>query len=211
MTQRTLAVILAVLVAMTLVPAPAAAGHAAGDDSFLDDFVDSDGETVVEEALRIAASAPGKVAKLQSRLFDRDDGDASEHAADFQTEFNTHNESTTAWVNDHVDADSDRDVFELVFADRDGNSATVYLVADVTDGDYANARVVDQETFDGLNRTVDHTVEADWFLSRHAASEFETFHSDFVDEDENLTRTYKAKMVSKYGDSVESDLWGDDV
>lgn len=135
-----------------------------------------------------------------------DPGDAREYADAFQETFNANAETLRQYANDRLDAGDT--VTAIRFGDRQGHQSKRYLVAstDETAKDLEEAQVIDHKRFENLDQSIDQHVAVDWYLSRNAATELETFVEKFADQNKDPSQTYMAKIAVKYGDSVESDL-----
>lgn len=198
--------VLAVLGSAVALPGVVAASHE--DGTFVDDLVDSDSATSVGLWL---AKRTGTSAKWWAAFTTDTEGEtASEYAADLRREFNAENESIGDYANDNLDASTDRDVFRVCTNDQEDGHDVVYLVSNASSGEWRNERMVTADEFSSLNRSVDYNVSLDWYASRNADEELDAFVETFAEPGENLSATYRAKMVAQYGDSVESDLWGQD-
>lgn len=200
-----IALVLAV-VGLAVSPAPAVAAE--DDESFFDGLVSEDGERgwLASAALTLTKATSGISRSWQD--WTTDPGKADQYATDWADEVNDNSAEIAAYASERLDASDSYDTFRVDFADRDDGEATRYVVSDVSNGSWENLRVVTPDEFDDLNRTVDHTVTANWHVSRNAAEETATFVKDYVEPGESLSTTYKAAMVSKYGGGLESGLWG---
>lgn len=204
------ALALAVLITVATVGvAPAVATHEddTDDGSFVDGLVSE--QCTWTEVACLTASNTGKLSKWYADLTTDTDGEtADQYAADLQQEFNAESADLQALGNDELDASTSRDVFRVCLNDQQDGHAERYVVSNISNGDWTDTRMVNQSTFDSLNRSVDHNVSLDWYASRNAADELEAFDEKFADDRKNVSKTYHAKMVAEYGDSVQSDLWG---
>lgn len=172
--------------------------------SFFDQLAtegDQGADGIVRDAVRGALGSTTTTDKLIADLF-TDAQDPEQHATEFQDSFNENNQSIETYVNDRVNASTSLDVIEITFENKDGENATRYLVADVQDDAYANARVVNT-----TNRTVDESITAEWYLARNAGSELDTFVSEYAEPNENITLTYELNMYRKYSSSVTGAVW----
>lgn len=133
-------------------------------------------------------------------------GDAREYADAFQEAFNTNTETLRKYANDRLHA-SDT-VAAIRFTDRQGHQSKRYLVtsADEATRNLEEAQVVDHQRFEDLDRSIDQRVAIDWYLSRNAAAELETFVEKFATHNKDPSQAYMAKTGAKYGDSIEGDL-----
>lgn len=133
-------------------------------------------------------------------------GHANEYADEFQETFNVNAETLRRYANNRLNTS---DVVAAIrFADRQGDHSKRYLVvsADESTDDLEEARVVGPKHFKDLDRPVDRHVAVDWYLSRNAAVELETFVDKFADRNRGPSQAYLAKTAAKYGDSIEGDL-----
>lgn len=131
---------------------------------------------------------------------------ASTYASDFEAEFNDHNESLEAFANERVAADTDHDVFVLYFHDRNDGNVSRYVVSDVENGSWTNARVLTQSEFEATNRTADQWISLDWYQSRAAGDELAEFVDEHAEPNESLSTVDKAAYLGKYG-APESSMW----
>jgi len=203
--QRVACLIVAVLLVASMA-APAAVAHD-DDDGFFDGFVDSESDVSLTERVGLwAAEKASWVTKTATKLTDDGGGNASEYAADFEAEFHAYNDTLVAYANDQLSPTSDYEVFRVHFTDRSGSNVTRYVVADEYNGVYENARVLSPSEFDATNREVDHWVALDWYQSRHAADELDTFVEDYARPNEPTPKTYRGRMLAEYG-APDSDMW----
>ena len=135
----------------------------------------------------------------EARVGDADTETATMYATNFQQTFNDHNETLVAYANQRMTASTSYDVIRLEFHDLDGTEATRYLVADVTNSSYQSARVVNS-----TSRSVDGTITADWYVSRHATPELEAFITDYADPGENVSLSWWASTATQYGSGWNS-------
>lgn len=206
-TNRYLSVLLAVLLATSAIAPAGVAAQDDGDESFFDGLVTSDDNGaepgLLERAIRAVADATNFDRQVAKYL--GDDGNADQHASEFADEFNTNNQTILAYTNERLNASTSYDVIRLEFHDQSGNEAVRYLVATVntTTAEYETAQVVAN-----TSRPVDHTVSADWYVSRNAAPELETFIAEYAEPGENVTTGYRLNMLRKYGSGINGTLWG---
>jgi len=81
-----------------------------------------------------------------------------------------------------------------------------YVVANASNGNWSNSRVLTPSEFNATNRTQDQYVSLDWYQSRNAAPELEAFVEEYAEPNENLSTGYRAKLLAKYG-APESSMW----
>ena len=181
----------------------------AQEDDYWDGLVTEDGD-IVTRILEGIGNLLGDLARTQDKYLGDEGADAATYVADIQSTFNESNATIGAYASERLPADTGHDVARIYVHDEDGGNETLYLVSDVENESWTNARLVDQASFEDLNRSVDFWVSMDWFVSKHAADELETFVDDYADENRNLSRSYQLRKISKYGSGIKSDLWGDD-
>lgn len=208
------AVCLALLtvVAFTAAPAAAVIPWDDGDDDDEESLFEGIAGGAAGLAAEYIASFTNRINKfLAERSLTGEDGDAEAHAQEFKGEYNAANETIEGYVNERVNATEDREVFALRFSDREGGTATVYLVSEATPNGYENSRVVDEAEFEDLNRTVDATFRFDWYASMEAAGEVRWLVRERAGNDEDLSGVDRFRLYTEYEPSIESDLWGDDL
>lgn len=207
-----IAACLAVLCVLSLAAGPVAADHNSEDfwAGLTEDSADESslGIAIAKELAAGSSWVARQQASVSDFLSGESDVTAEEYADDFQETFNKNNATLEAYASKRVDATEQYDVYRLEFSDKEGGEATRYVVSTSSTGTFTNSRVVTQSTFDGLNRSIDYTVKADWFVSRNAADELQTFVDEYAEPGKNVTATYYATKKAKYGDGLESDLWG---
>lgn len=192
--RRALLALVLVLAAVT-VATPASAQS--------DECADAVLESVCEANAAFWAYAGG----LSDRAADVATGIVSDTGAetaadDFQSTFNSHNETIEAWVNDRTNASTDRDVVALTFRES-GSGTTVYLVATVNNSSYQDSHVVDS-----TDRSVDESCTLEAAAARNADSETQRFHDEFAEPDTDLTDAYVRQMAGRYGGKVDCTIGG---
>lgn len=186
--------------------APALAQSSDDEGSYFDPIVTDDGEPGWLASFVMDATSTA------SRLYTSattDPGNASQYASNTAATFNANNSSIEAYASERLNADSSHDVFAVHFHDRAGNNATRYVVSTVSNGDYSDARMLTPSEFSDTDRTVDYQVELDWYASKNANAELEHFIMNYAKRGENVTKSYRAEMLAKYGGGITSGLWGD--
>ena len=160
-----------------------------------------DSETV-EGIAKATGGASRKVAAARS-----EPGDARAYADEFAAALAEHEATLRRYVDARTDA-ADRTV-AIRFADRNGNRPTRYVVAEAGESgnEIGDLQVLDPGGFEALDRSVDHRLELDWYLSRNAADELRRFVEEFAEADRDPSGSYVATTAAKYGDSVEGELF----
>lgn len=124
---------------------------------------------------------------------------ATEACGDLQAAVNADAATIQQWVNNRTTPATDLDTLALT-CDIHDESATVYLTANVTNGTYTDAAVVD---------TTDREPDAACTLSEDAAvnagDEVETFVDAFADPGEDVTANYQSRLAAQYGGDVSCD------
>ncbi len=182
--------------------APAGVAAQEDDGSFFDGLVSEEGGSLGAWI----AEQTGGFSRWYASTFGDDDGNATEYANSFAEEFNRENETIEAYANQRLEADDQHDVFAVHFHDQEGNNVTRYMVANASNGNWSNARVLTPSEFNATNRTQDQYVSLDWYQSRNAGPELEVFVEEYAEPNENLSTGYRAKMLAKYG-APESSMW----
>lgn len=202
----------AILLVMSMVAVASPVAAQSDDAPFFDGLVDGEA-SIVDTVASKAAGFSGWIARQEFGLSvadlgdDSDTGNATTYAESFQTEFNDHNESIETYANQRLNATDDYDVFVVYFHDKDGGNVTRYVVANASNGNWSNARVVTPTQFEDLNRSEDHWISADWYASKYAGDELDGFVEDYAKPNEDLTKRSQLTLVAKYGTGLESDLW----
>jgi len=202
--QTVLSIVFAALLVSSVVASPALADESGGEESFFDGLVDS--ETAVglgQQAASVVAEATSWAARTKAKVFNDNAGNATKYASEFTDSFNEQNETIQSYANARLDATADYDVFAVHFHDRSEGNVTRYVVADVSNGNYSNTRAVSELP---MNRGVDHHVSLDWYQSKHASDELESFVDDYAAKEKDVSAGYRAKMLAKYG-APDSSLW----
>lgn len=151
------------------------------------------------------ARATGGVSRSMAKAR-TEPGDAGRYADAFGATVDEHAATLRRYANDRADP-GDR-VVAVRFADRNGNRPKRYVVASSgPSGDVDELLVLEPERFAELDRAVDHRLKLDWYLSRNAADELRRFVEKFAEDGRDPSQSYVAKTASKYGDSVEGDLF----
>lgn len=188
MKMRALAIVL--LISAAAIAAAPTTVAAADNPSIFEDVTESVG-TFLDALL---GAARGEFARLTDDGADRD---ASEAADDLQSEFNANSGTLEDWINSRSNASGAMNVVEFEL-DVDGDESTVFLVADVTDGAYENASIVDS-----MDRTVDDSCELEGAAARNAADELETFVDTYAEDDQDVDAGYLARLDRQYRDLVD--------
>ena len=211
--HRIVSVALALLLITTAFATPALAQEEDADGDFFGDLVtEEDAKSWAISGIKLISKATGWVARTSDKYTsDESDATASTYATDFADEYNANSAEIESYTNQRLTATADYDTFAIHFRDQEDGYAQRYFVSDVANGNWSNTRIVDAETFEQTGRTVDYTVELDWYVSKHAADELDHFVDTYAEDDKNLTTTYKTKMVGKYGSGLESGLWSNET
>jgi len=208
-TRSLASVALTLVVVLAAVSAPVAAQS---DDDFWGDLTaDEEPGLGVQAGAWLADQTSGlarTIASLGDMVGEDEGQTASVYADDFRETFNANNRTLEAYANQRVTATTDYDVYNVTFQDKDGGAATVYVVATVQDGNFTQAEALTPSEFEARNRTVDHTITADWYVSRNAAAELEAFVVEYAEPNDDVSPTYAAQKKATYGSGLNSTLWG---
>lgn len=124
----------------------------------------------------------------------------SECAGDISSEVNNHSAAYEEYINKRVAASNNTDVIEVRcrYAENgELTTSTVYIVADVANGEYQNLSAVSS-----TNRTVDETVVLTGKATEEMPDELVTFREDYVATNTTPPKSYEPKLGSKYASYV---------
>jgi hypothetical protein len=201
--------VLAVLALLAGAAAPAAANHdSTTQDAGIADSLfgtsDSDGG-VLDSAIQTAGAAYGVVSGQADRAlyaspFGPEPDSAEANAEDTMQAFNDHSSDFVDYANGRNV--SGGEVVQITFDQADA-SETIYLVAayNQTSDQYDSAQMVNS-----TDRTVDETVTVSGMAADNAASEIEAFHSEFVEDNDDVTTSWLAKQWAAYNEDLSSSL-----
>jgi hypothetical protein len=201
---------LAVLALLAGAAAPTAANHdsTTQDEGLADSLFgtsDSDDDGLVGQAQRVAgglygAATGGLDRALYESPFGPEPDSAEQNAEDTMQAFNERSESFVAYANDRNV--SGGEVVQITFDQADATE-TIYLVAEYneTSDAYDSAAMVNT-----TDRSVDETVTVSGMAADNAADEIEAFHSEFVEDNEDVTTSWLAKQWAAYNEDLESSL-----
>lgn len=211
-TNRIGRVLLAVLLAAALagaVASPAAAQSSDENDGWTEGMF-SDATDFIGEAMSDLA---GKFARgWEKRFGENPNRNATENVEEFATTFNDL-ASTSPTFGDYLEgrvkATDNRLTYEVTCSDRQGRTATRYVVADRNGDRFVNERVVTPSEFESMNRTVDYWIEADWYACENAPEELNKLYDNYVLDDEDIPASERARLAAQYKSGIETNLWDD--
>ncbi|QZP37073.1 hypothetical protein [Halobaculum magnesiiphilum] len=193
-THRAAALVIAILLATAAIaPTATVAQSDDEDDGLVGDLLDGEDDGT-DWSERVRGAVTGFVNRVTA---DTSGTDAATAAADFQAEFNANNATLQSYANNRSTAGTDFDVLAVTF-DVDDESETVYLVADVADGDYQNATIVD-----ATDRTVDEECALEDHAATNADDEVANFTEEFASTNDSSTDRYLGRLAAEYGGAVE--------
>lgn len=207
-THRLIAALLALALIAGLATPAAAQTDTDGEGGFLDALLtegDQGADGWVVDLGRSVAETVTEVTSAAARTFTAvttDAGEADQYANQTAEVLTANNVTLETYANARLNASTDYDVFAVEFTDRSGETATWYVLADVVNGSYTDLQMVES-----TDRTVDETVELGWYASRNAAGELETFLEAFASQDRDVSTTYRAELLARYGGDITSTLW----
>lgn len=212
--RKTITALLFSIVLLGAAVGPVAA--APGDQSFFGNLAksgDQGQDGIAADAAAEVAQLSGQIARARAAtdipiLGDdsAEAGNATAYAQDATTAFNNNNKTIADIANANADASTKHDVWVVYFHDRDGGNVTRYVVADVSNNNYTNVRMLTPSEFNDTGRSQDHHLSLDWYASRNADEEIQKFTDKFGSGDHNISRSYGARMWAEYGSGVESDV-----
>ncbi|WP_153952736.1 hypothetical protein [Halosegnis longus] len=122
---------------------------------------------------------------------------AQQYASNTSAVFETHAAALEPYVNQRVSAPvSDWDTIAVEFVVEDA-TATRYLLADESNGEFTNLRMVNDTT-----RDVDGTLTIEEFAAEDAASELDYFATEYVAENRDVDMALLSRMQA-YSDSID--------
>lgn len=113
--------------------------------------------------------------------------------------YNNNSDSFESYVNARGDATTSDDVLELTIKNEAGDSATLFFVADVSNSSFENSSIVES-----TSRNVDHQCTLSGSAAANAEEELRAFHSEFVEPDDDVTRSYLIKKRVEYSGNTVS-------
>lgn len=131
---------------------------------------------------------------------------AASCAEDIQTELNSNNQTYETYVNNRINASTDRNVVKVTckyeadggLLDETMETESVYVVADVTNGSYSNMTVVDS-----TNRSVDERVVLTGLAVQQLPDDLKAFTDDYAAKGKTPGKGYERMMAAKYAGHVE--------
>ena len=192
-----------------------------GDESPVDSMLDDDEDdsigmvdTAQTAANTVINTVQYNIQEAVSSLSDDDATTAEELAQLTKDSINEPSADYVDWYNEQdLPADGDNEVVELTFEEEEivgtGDIATIYVVADVQDGDVQSLEAVEeydgekdyQATFSGpLVNSHSDTMEAHELV--------EEFHSEYVEpgDDPEIDDEFVQDLISEYAGHVDTDL-----
>jgi len=192
--------LLTVLLAALLVSAAVApVATAQSDEGVLEDLVDDEDDGTDWSAVAAAAleRASWRVSQV-SIGGPSDESLAKQDRGELQHNFNAHNETIEAYVNDRFGGNhSDWNVIAIHHVRGDAE-VTQYLVADVNNSSFVNSRMVNS-----TGRTVDKEVTLSAMASDNARDELQTFYNDYAEPNETVDDSYVDQLAAKYAGNVD--------
>jgi len=193
--------LLTVLLAALLVSAAVApAATAQSDEGVLEDLVDDDGEDRDWSAIASAAVERLSWSVSHSSVFGgpADEELAKEDRADLQDAFNQNNATIETYVNDRFGGNHSAWNVIAVNHVRGDAEVTNYLVADVNNSTFVDARMVNS-----TDRTVDKEVTLEKMASDQAHEELARFVEDYAEPNTTVDADYVDQLAAKYGGNVD--------
>jgi len=187
----------ALVLVMGLAVALATGGAVAQSSSPVNDVLADDEEGIGLDVVRALVSG------LQDRLpavvdvapvfGEEDRPTATESADNAQAALNNRSGAFEDYINSRSTATTGYDVLKMTFK-TDSETATRYLTADVSNGNYSSLSMDDS-----TSRTVDEECTLSGQAARNAGDEIRTFDEEFVKPDADVIRAYLAERAGKYG------------
>lgn len=202
MHRRTLSSVTAALLVIAAIAGAPLAVSADDGGGALDGFLEDDEDDGVDWS----ATAQGVLNKnlwqasqyLSISDTEEDEQEAERDRADLQEAFNANNESIEAYANDRFGGnETEWDVIAVEHVRGEGD-ATHYLVADVENDSFANARMVND-----TERDIDHRVTLRGYASDSAHDELDRFVEEYVANDSDVTTAYTTRLAAEYSGYVD--------
>jgi len=193
------ALLLAALVAGAAVPV--GASHESDDQTDLGDTFDSEEEASRLDSLAAAVQGFGARAAYRVSTAVGDEPTAEESAADAVEAFNAHNDTFVEYANSRNI--SEGEVAAVEFR-QNGETETVYIVANRSNGSYQSAEAVAE-----TDRTVDHEITLEGIAAAKADEEVETFAEEYAEPGKDPGKDYLTRMAATYGGHVDEPFTGD--
>lgn len=204
---KALAMVAVMITAAVVVPLAATPVSAQSDDDSVVDtlFSDEDGESGTWETIYNAAKG---LANRYNPLADQPaEATADQYASRTTDTFNGNSSVLKNWTNERVTADTDHDVIRVQFTDESGNTAWMFVVADVntTTGNYTSVTAMNLTEFKETGREVDLSYRLTPYASRNANQELSTFITEYAEPGENVSQPYLARLAGEYKGEVSGD------
>lgn len=205
-----LLLVLAMVTGVTIAPG-AVAADSTEEEGFLSSVYDvvedenGNGIKADDAAARyIEESLAGfsRVSWSIKRTYSDPESTAAEEAAAVQSTFDAHNSSIQTWVNARTDASTEHDTTKVQIS-IDGETATRYITANVSGGNYTALQMSESIP---ESRSVDDTTHVCGYAAENANSELEAFVEAYVETGEDPSQEHLAKMKGKYEPDTESTL-----
>lgn len=206
MLRHSLTIALALcLVAMAATPATAASNDP------IDDWMSTVEESQAEEPDgifdRIKAAAPdsavsafaafdGQLDRAISNPF-ADEPTNEETATEFERAVQANNATFEATVNERANVTTAYDTHAVMITHEDSDPVTVFLVANVSNGNISNLRVLDRDEFNATGRETDEL----WVVDGDAAPnlpELTTAIAERINSGESMGTSYQRRLGGRY-------------
>ena len=187
------------LLAALLVSAAVAPGATAqSDEGVLEDLVDDDDD---RDWSAIAGAVLERATWRVSQISidgPTDEELATQDRGALQAAFNEHNETIERYVNDRFGGNYSGWNVIAVHHVRGDAEVTHYLVADITNSTFVDARMVNS-----TDRSVDTEVTLEKMASDRADGELETFVESYAEPNETVDADYVDRLAAKYAGNVD--------
>lgn len=206
MLRQTLTIALALcLVATAATPAAAASSDPIDDwmstveesqDEDPDGFFDRIKGMAPDSAVGGFAALDGQLARYVSNPF-ADVPTNAETATEFERAVQANNATFEATVNEKSNVTDAYDTHAVMIAHEDSDPVTVFLVANASNGNISNLRVLDRDEFNATGRETDEL----WVVEGDAAPNLPTLTTEIaerINSGESVGKSYQKRLGGRY-------------
>jgi len=120
-----------------------------------------------------------------------------EVAKDFERAVQANNKTLESEINSKTEVTTDFDTHAIIIAHEDSDPVSVFLVGDVNNGTISNLQVLDRDTFNATNRTVDEHWVVDGDAATNLPQITETI-AERIQNREEVGSSYQSRLGGRY-------------
>jgi hypothetical protein len=201
-TRAAVALVVGLVLVASLPTGVATAQSDDGSDSILGDVLDVEVSGLGDTVDGFLGLVSGGIDRARGAVTGPDRS-AAACREDLMAEVNQHSGAYLGELNAKTSPSSTRDVLRVRCIEdprrpwADTESASFYVVANVSNGTYQSAEAV--ETTD---RTVDHTVVLRRLAREQLADDLAAYRETYIEGDKTVGKAYQRRMTAKYAGSV---------